>query len=119
MFGVSLPELMVVFAVILLVLGPERLPAVARSLGKITGQLKRSTHSLRKEFYNSVYTPDSDLRRELAEATSELRAVKDAFQHQGNDPLCPDTPQEVPEEPVAVVPEKKLKEKTNTESKND
>ena len=34
MFGIGLPEMIVIFAVALLVVGPEKLPELARSLAK-------------------------------------------------------------------------------------
>lgn len=65
MFGVSMQELIIVGIVALIVLGPERLPKAARELGKLLGGLRRQTDALRREFYNSVYTPADDLRREI------------------------------------------------------
>jgi Tat protein translocase TatB subunit len=62
MFGVSFPELMVVFLIALLVFGPDKLPELARTIGKFTGQFRRQSDSLRREFYNSVYKPAEDMR---------------------------------------------------------
>ncbi len=74
MFGVSLPELIVVCVVILLVVGPDKLPDAARKLGQILGNLKRNSDGIRREFYNSIYTPakevTSEVKRELRAATS-------------------------------------------------
>lgn len=44
---------MVVLVLALLVLGPERLPKVARDLGKIVGELRRTSDELRDEFLNA------------------------------------------------------------------
>ena len=62
MFGVSFPELIVVFLVALLIFGPDKLPELARTIGKFSGQFRRQSDSLRREFYNSVYQPAEDLR---------------------------------------------------------
>lgn len=70
MFGLSFPELLVIFGVALVVIGPRQLPVVASRLGKVMGQLRRQTDSLRREFYNSVYTP----AQELNKVTRELRS---------------------------------------------
>lgn len=53
MFGVGPEELMVILVLALLVLGPERLPKVARDLGKIVGELRRTSDELRDEFLNA------------------------------------------------------------------
>ncbi len=53
MFGIGPEELMVIMILALLVLGPERLPKVARDLGKIVGELRRTSDELRDEFLNA------------------------------------------------------------------
>jgi TatA/E family protein of Tat protein translocase len=71
-FGVSLPELIVVFVVVLLVFGPDKLPEIARNFGKWTGDLRRTSDTLRREFYHTVYNPVDSARRELSAARTEL-----------------------------------------------
>ena len=43
-------ELMVIFVIGLLVLGPKRLPALARSLGRSLAEFRRASTDLRREF---------------------------------------------------------------------
>jgi Tat protein translocase TatB subunit len=51
LFGsIGFPELMVIFVVALLVIGPQRLPEVARSLGRTLRELKRATTDLQNTF---------------------------------------------------------------------
>lgn len=67
---------MVIFGIALVVLGPERIPEVAAFLGKWTGELKRMSDSVRREFYNSVYVPlDEPEVRE--EAPRSLKASEE------------------------------------------
>lgn len=75
MFGVSLPELLLVFVVVLIVFGPEKLPEMARTLGKLAGEFRKHSNSLRREFYNSVYTPTDELRSRIVSETNQLRAI--------------------------------------------
>ncbi len=42
MFGIGFPELVVILLLALIVLGPQRLPALARSLGRGFAALKRA-----------------------------------------------------------------------------
>ena len=50
MFGIGMTELLVIFVIGLLVLGPKRLPELARSLGKGLAEFRRASMDMRKEF---------------------------------------------------------------------
>lgn len=52
MFGIGMTELLVILVVALVVLGPSRLPEVARTLGKALGELKRQSSDVFEEFQN-------------------------------------------------------------------
>ena len=43
-------ELMVIFVVALLVLGPKKLPGLARSLGRSLAEFRRASADIRREF---------------------------------------------------------------------
>ena len=60
MFGIGLPELVVILAVALIVLGPQRLPEVARMLGRAYGQLRRAC----EEFQNTIRQDLAALERQ-------------------------------------------------------
>jgi Tat protein translocase TatB subunit len=53
MFGIGTPELLVIMVVALIVLGPERLPEVARMLGRAMAELRRATSGLTDELHNA------------------------------------------------------------------
>ena len=48
MFGIGLPELMLIMVLALLVLGPERLPEMARLLGRAYAQLRRASEEFQQ-----------------------------------------------------------------------
>ena len=50
MFGIGPEELILVLVVALLVLGPERLPRVARDVGRVVCDLRRTSDEFREEF---------------------------------------------------------------------
>jgi len=53
MFGIGTGELLVLLVLALLVLGPERMPRMARDIGKTVGDLRRTSDDLRREFLNA------------------------------------------------------------------
>jgi sec-independent protein translocase protein TatB len=67
MFDVGFSEMLVIAVVALVVIGPERLPKVARTAGLLFGRLQRY-----------VATVKSDISREME--MSELNKVKTEFQ---------------------------------------
>ena len=54
MFGIGMTELIVIFVIGLLVLGPKRLPEMARSLGRSMAEFRRASSDLRREFTQTV-----------------------------------------------------------------
>lgn len=65
MFGVGVPELLVIFIVALVVLGPERIPEVARALGKALAELRKATGGLTGEFreFQDLFQQESNAIR--------------------------------------------------------
>lgn len=53
MLGIGPEELGLILLLALLVLGPERLPKIARDLGRTVGDLRRASDELREEFLNA------------------------------------------------------------------
>jgi Tat protein translocase TatB subunit len=49
-FGIGMTELMVIFVIGLVVLGPKRLPELARSLGRSLAEFRRASDDMRREF---------------------------------------------------------------------
>lgn len=68
-FMFSVPHLIIIFAVALVVFGPEKLPELARNLGKIMGEFRRATGELRSTFEGHM----RDLERE-----SESRRIRES-----------------------------------------
>jgi sec-independent protein translocase protein TatB len=67
MFDIGFSELLVIGVVALIVIGPERLPRVARTLGHLAGRLQRYVSDVK-----------SDISREME--LEDLRKMRDSMQ---------------------------------------
>ena len=50
MFGIGMPELLLILGLALIVLGPKKLPELAKALGKGLAEFRRATDELKDEF---------------------------------------------------------------------
>lgn len=75
MFGIGLPEMIVIFAVALIVVGPDKLPGMARSLAKGLMDLKKTFNQVKEELTKDgepLNTVQDDLRKTAAELRSKM-----------------------------------------------
>lgn len=54
MFGIGMPELIVIFIVALLVFGPKKLPDLGRALGRGLAEFKRASEELKEELTGTL-----------------------------------------------------------------
>lgn len=69
MFGIGAPEMILILAIALIVIGPKNLPALAKSLGRAFGEFKKATSEL----------------KDSLEVNTELQDVKKAFDDMNKD----------------------------------
>ncbi len=80
MFGIGLPELILILVLGLLVLGPQRLPEVARTVGRIYGQLRRAS----EDFQRTIRQDIAAIERQ--EDVNRNKAVADELRERFADP---------------------------------
>ncbi|MCZ6898123.1 MAG: Sec-independent protein translocase protein TatB [Nitrosomonadaceae bacterium] len=89
MFDISFTEIMVIAVVALIVVGPERLPKVARTLGHLLGRVRRYVSDVKNdiqremeveelnELHSSVQEAAHSIENSVREEVSELQAATD------------------------------------------
>ncbi len=67
MFGISFSELAIIGLLILIVMGPEKLPEVARWAGKGMRELRRASNTLRNALMLDEIDPRRQIERQIAD----------------------------------------------------
>jgi sec-independent protein translocase protein TatB len=110
MFDIGFSELLVIAVVALLVIGPERLPKVARTAGHLFGRLQRYVNDVKADIHREIELDElKKLRSQFEDAArsveqsvnevgQELRSASDDL----NRSLAADTP--APASPSAETP---------------
>jgi Tat protein translocase TatB subunit len=73
MFGIGMPEMFLILAIALIVIGPKKLPDLAKSLGRAFAEFKRATSELKESFeidteLNDIKTTFNDMSNGIKEA---------------------------------------------------
>jgi Tat protein translocase TatB subunit len=95
MFNVGMPELVVILVVALIVLGPKRLPEVARTLGKAMAEFRKATSGLTQELENARAMLEDEARKASDPTPNRIAAAPGAVPKGSSAP-----PAEPPEAPA-------------------
>lgn len=82
MFGLGMPEILLILAIALIVIGPKKLPELAKTLGRAMGEFKRSAQDFKRsiDIESTVRDidppPATDLRKVVKEANEKSDASK-------------------------------------------
>ena len=68
MFGMGMPEIMLILAVALIIIGPKKLPELAKTIGRAMGEIRNAT----RDFKRSI-----DLNGDLQDVKDSLHSMKD------------------------------------------
>ena len=79
MFGIGFPELLLLGAVALVVVGPNRLPRLLRSLGEWAGSAKRSLADIRRQVEDELHLAEIQQEIHESSALKEIRQAKMTF----------------------------------------
>ena len=54
MFGIGMPELIIIFVIALLVFGPKELPKIGKTIGKAMGEFRRASDELKEGIQREI-----------------------------------------------------------------
>ena len=80
MFDVSLSELMVIAVVALVVIGPERLPKVARTAGHLLGRLQRYVNTVKSDINREMQL--EELKKLQQTVTDQVKSMESSVTHE-------------------------------------
>ncbi|MDA8258895.1 MAG: Sec-independent protein translocase protein TatB [Betaproteobacteria bacterium] len=80
MFDVSLTELMIIAMVALVVIGPERLPKVARTAGLLLGRLQRYVSDVKSDINREMQL--DELKKMQQEMTDQVKGLEASVTHE-------------------------------------
>ncbi|HEX7926927.1 MAG TPA: Sec-independent protein translocase protein TatB [bacterium] len=80
MFGIGMSEFLVILIIGLVVVGPKQLPEVARTLGKLFAQFKRTTNDLKEQVDREVrqFSEMEEVKEFRRSMEDEMNGVKSA-----------------------------------------
>lgn len=96
MFGIGSGELLLLLIVALIVLGPERMPKLARDLGRAVAEFRKTSDELRGEFLNADKYLEAPATPPAAIATTATAAAdaSEAPTETTSEPAAPVEPDE-------------------------
>ena len=113
MFDIGFSELVIISLIALVVIGPQRLPRVARTLGHLAGRLQRYVADVKADINREVEMEDlrkmrdsvqeaatsfeSSVQSEMSKTESELNAAASSAAGE------PERPAELPKQPEKLV----------------
>lgn len=108
MFGIGMPEMFLILAIALIVIGPKKLPDLAKSLGRAFAEFKRATSELKESMeidteLKDVKTTFDNMSDEIKEAIDvkvgyepDIQSVSDAPDEDNNEKEIRNTESEGP-----------------------
>ena len=105
MFGIGLPEMIIIMVIALIVIGPSKLPELARALGKGMAEFRRATQEIKDSL--DIDEDIQDIKNDLIDSVSGLDKPLDMGIEKPENEAEKEPGYEEPENEVGEEPEYK------------
>jgi len=102
MFGIGMPEMFLILAIALIVIGPKKLPDLAKSLGRAFGEFKKATAELKETM--ELDTDFTDIKNAFEDIDDHIKEKTDTrVGYEAVDENDPDQPEKKKTSPESDV----------------
>jgi Tat protein translocase TatB subunit len=115
----GMSEILLIMVIVLILFGPEDLPDIARTIGKVVFQIRKTTNDMAKEFQNSDLNNPVNMLNKVFEQTTTSQVTTTHKEQSGADdrktddelltyedeiPASEEPPKTKSEDPLAELP---------------
>ena len=75
MFGIGMPEMILILAIALIVIGPKKLPDLAKSLGRAMREFKKATNELKETM--QIDSDVEDVKKAFSGISDDVKEAVD------------------------------------------